>query len=78
MPSSPTTIVTKRVQRWRRSSCYMDVDAEICCFGMGLENERFLDPTYCKKSRIKFIRLGRTFELCSPDKRGTPIIGGEN
>jgi hypothetical protein len=56
----------------------MDVDVELRCFGMRLENERFSDPTYCKKPRSKFVRLGRTSESRSPDKRATPIIGGEN
>jgi transposase InsO family protein len=60
------------------SRCYMDVGAELRCFGMRLENERFLDPTYHKKSRSKFVWLGRAFELRSLDKRATPIIGEEN
>jgi transposase InsO family protein len=47
-------------------------------FGMGLENKRFLDLTYCKKLRSKFVWLGRTFESRSLDKRAKSIIGGEN
>jgi hypothetical protein len=78
MPSSPTTIVIKRVRRWRRSRCYMDVDAELHCFGMRLENERFSDLTYYKRLRSKFIWLRRTFESCNRDKRATPIIGEGN
>jgi hypothetical protein len=35
----------------------MVVGAELYYFGMGLENERFLDPTYCKKPRSKFTWL---------------------
>jgi hypothetical protein len=56
----------------------VDVGAKLRCFGMTLENERFSDPTYCKKLRTKFVWLGRTFELHSPDKRATLIIGEEN
>jgi hypothetical protein len=56
----------------------MDVDVEPHCFGMRLENERFNDPTYCKKMRIKFVWLGRTFESHSPDERATLIVGEEN
>jgi hypothetical protein len=29
----------------------MDVDVELHCFGMRLENRKFLDLTYCKKLR---------------------------
>jgi hypothetical protein len=36
---------------------------QTCYFGMRLENGMFLDPTYCKKSRSKFVWLGRTCEL---------------
>jgi hypothetical protein len=32
----------------------MVVGAEPQCFRVRLENERFLDPTYCKKPRSKF------------------------
>jgi hypothetical protein len=56
----------------------MDVDVEICCFGMRLDDGRFLDPTYCKRPRSKFIWLGRTFVSRNRDKRATSIIGGEN
>jgi hypothetical protein len=28
--------------------CYMVIGAEPHCFGMRLQNEKFLDPTYCK------------------------------
>jgi hypothetical protein len=56
----------------------MDVGAKLYCFGIRLENERFSDPTYCKKPRSKFIWLGRTIESRGPDKRATPIIGEEN
>jgi hypothetical protein len=48
------------------------------CFGTRLENRIFLDPTCCKKSRDKFIRLGRTCELHNHGRGATPIIGGEN
>jgi hypothetical protein len=56
----------------------MDVDVRLHCFRVRLENRRFLDPTYYKKPRSKFVRLGRTFVSRSPDKRATPIIGEEN
>jgi hypothetical protein len=56
----------------------MDVDVELRCFGMRLENGSFLDLTYCKKLRSKFIWLGRTFMSCNQDKRATSIIGEEN
>jgi hypothetical protein len=39
-----------------RLRCYMVVGAELRCFGVRLENRRFLDPTYCKKPRDKFVR----------------------
>jgi hypothetical protein len=56
----------------------MDVDVEPRCFKVRLENERFSDPTYCKRPRSKFIWLGRTFLSRNRDKRATPIIGGES
>jgi hypothetical protein len=58
--------------------CYMDVDVRLCCFGMRLENRKFLDLTYCKKLRSKFVGLGRTFVSRNRDKRAMPIIGEEN
>jgi hypothetical protein len=60
------------------SRCYMDIDVELCCFGVGLENRRFSDPTYCKRPRSKFVWLGRTFVTRNQDKRVTSIIGEEN
>jgi hypothetical protein len=56
----------------------MDVGADLRCFGMRLENERFSDLTNCKKPRSKFVWLGRTFDSRSPDKSATSIIGEEN
>jgi hypothetical protein len=56
----------------------MDVDVEPHCFEMRLEDERFLDPTYYKKLRSKFIWLGRTFVSRNRDKRAMLIIGEEN
>jgi hypothetical protein len=56
----------------------MVVGAELHCFGMRLENERFSDLTYQKKLRSKFTWLGRTFESRNQGKRATSIIGGEN
>jgi hypothetical protein len=34
----------------------MVIGAELHCFGVKLENERFLDLTFCKKPRNKFVR----------------------
>jgi hypothetical protein len=56
----------------------MVIGVELHSFGMRLENERFLDPTYYRKPRSKFIWLGRTYELCNLGKRATSIIGEEN
>jgi hypothetical protein len=56
----------------------MDIGVELRCFGMRLENERVLDPTYRKKPRSKFVWLGRTFESRSLDKGATVIMGEEN
>jgi hypothetical protein len=56
----------------------MDVDVELHCFGMRLENERFSNPTYCKRLRSKFVWLGRTFISRNQDKRVTLIVGEEN
>jgi hypothetical protein len=41
MPSSPTTIVIKKVLRWHRLRCYIFVGAEPCCYGVRLENKSF-------------------------------------
>jgi hypothetical protein len=56
----------------------MVVSVELRCFGVRLENGRCLDLTFCKKSRSKFIWLGRTCELHNRGKRATPIIGEES
>jgi hypothetical protein len=56
----------------------MDVDVELYCFGMRLENGKFLDPTYYNKLRGKLVWLGRTFVPRNRDKRATPIIGEGN
>jgi hypothetical protein len=32
----------------------MVVGVKLYCFGVRLENGKFLDPTYCKKPRSKF------------------------
>jgi hypothetical protein len=54
------------------------VDVKLHCFGMRLENRRFLGMTFYKKPRGKFTWLGRTFESCIQDKRATLIIEEEN
>jgi hypothetical protein len=56
----------------------MDIGVELRCFGMRLENRRFLDLTYCKKPGSKFVWLGRTFVSRNRDKRVTPTTGEEN
>jgi hypothetical protein len=56
----------------------MVIGVELHYFGMRLENGRFSDSTYCKKPRIKFTWLGRTFESHHLGKRATPIKGEEN
>jgi hypothetical protein len=33
----------------------MVIGAELRCFGVRLENRRFLDSTYCKRARNKFV-----------------------
>jgi hypothetical protein len=48
------------------------------CFGGRLENEKFLDPTFCKKPRSKFVWLGRTYELHNRGRRATLVIGEES
>jgi hypothetical protein len=35
----------------------MDVDVKHHCFKMRRENRKFLDPTYRKKSRSKFVMV---------------------
>jgi hypothetical protein len=50
---------------------------ELRGFGVRLENEKFLDPTFWKKLRNKFVWLGRTCELHNLGRRATPIIGKE-
>jgi hypothetical protein len=39
----------------------MNEGIELHCFGMRWENGEFSDPTYWKKQRSKFVRLGKTF-----------------
>jgi hypothetical protein len=76
--SSPIKIAIKRVWRWHRLRYCMVVGAEPCCFRMRLENVKFLDPTYCKEPRAKFVRWERTCTLRSQDRRVTLIIGEDN
>jgi hypothetical protein len=78
MSSSPTTIATKRVWRWRRPRCYMVVGVKPCCFRIRWENGKFFDSTFCKMSWDKFVWWERTCGLRSQDRRVTPIIGEEN
>jgi hypothetical protein len=55
----------------------MVVDVKPHCFGMRLENVKFLDLTYCKRPRSKFIWLGRICELHNQDRRVTLFIEEE-
>jgi hypothetical protein len=61
-----------------RSRRYMDEGVELRRFGMRRENGEFLDPTYWKNQRSKFVRLGKTFVSRNRDKRATPTIEGES
>jgi hypothetical protein len=56
----------------------MVVGAEPRCFGMRLENGRFLDQTYCKKPRDKFTWWERTYGLHNRGRRAMPTIGDKN
>jgi hypothetical protein len=56
----------------------MVIGVELHCFGVRLESGRFLDPTYCKKPRSKFIWLGRNCELRNQGRRATSIIAEES
>jgi hypothetical protein len=56
----------------------MDEGVELRCFGMRRENGKFLDLTYWKKQRSKFVWLRKTFMSCNRDKRATPTIEGES
>jgi hypothetical protein len=56
----------------------MVIGVKLHYFGMRLENERFLDLTYCRKPRNKFVWLGRTSKSRNQDKGATSIIGEEN
>jgi transposase InsO family protein len=58
--------------------CYMVVGAEPYCFGVRLVNGRFSDPAYFKRSRSKFVWLGRTCELHNQGRRVMLIIEEEN
>jgi hypothetical protein len=53
----------------------MVIGAEPHCFGVRLKNRRFLDLTYCKKPRSKFVWWGRICGLHNQDRKATPIIG---
>jgi hypothetical protein len=76
--SSPITIATKRVWRWHRLRCYMVIGVEPHCFGMILENGKFLDPTYYRMPRDKFGWWERTIGLCGRGRRVMPTMGEEN
>jgi hypothetical protein len=56
----------------------MVIGAEPCCFGVRLENRRFLDLAYCKKLRSKFVWGERTCGLLNRDKRAMPTIEEES
>jgi hypothetical protein len=56
----------------------MVIGAEHRCFGMRLENRRFLDPIYCKKPRSTFVWWERTYKLHNLGRRVMTIIGEES
>jgi hypothetical protein len=56
----------------------MVIGVELNYFRVRPENGRFLDPTFCKKPRSKFVWLGRTCELHNRGRRATPITGEES
>jgi hypothetical protein len=51
---------------------------ELYCFGVRLENGKFLDLIFYKKPRSKSVWLGRTSELHNRGRRAMPIIGEES
>jgi hypothetical protein len=55
----------------------MVMGVKLRCFGVRLENGKFLDPAFCNKMRSKFVWLGRTCELHNLARRVTSIIGEE-
>jgi hypothetical protein len=58
--------------------CCMVEGVELRCFGVRLENEKFLDPIFCKKPRSKFVWLGRTCDLHNRGRRAMSIVGEES
>jgi hypothetical protein len=56
----------------------MVVGAELRCFGVRLNNEIFLDLTYCKKLRNKFIWCERILVLHNQDTRAMLMKGEES
>jgi hypothetical protein len=58
--------------------CCMVEGVGLHCFGVRLENVKYLDPTFCKKPRSKFVWLGRTCESHNRGRRATLIIGEES
>jgi hypothetical protein len=56
----------------------MVIGVEPHCFGVRLENGRFLDPTYCKKLKDKSVQSERICESRSQDRRAMPTIGEES
>jgi hypothetical protein len=75
MLSSPITIAIKKAWRWHRLRCCMVMGVELRCFRVRLENGRFLDLTFCKKPRSKFVWLARTYELRNRGRRAMLNIG---
>jgi hypothetical protein len=53
--SFPIIIDVKRVSRWHHLRCCMVIGAKLCSFVMRLENVKFLDLIYCKKTRDKSV-----------------------
>jgi hypothetical protein len=76
MPSSVITMTSKRIRRSHLLRCYMVIGAEICWFGMRLENGRFLDPDILQEAERQ-VHMVRENLFRGQDRRAMMIIGGE-
>jgi hypothetical protein len=64
--------------RWHRLRCYMVVGVEPHYFGARLENGRFLNLTYGKKPRDKFVWWEKECGSHSLGRRAMPTISEYN
>jgi hypothetical protein len=78
MPSYPTTTAIMKVWWWHHPRCYMVVVTEPRCFGIRLESERLLYPTYKMMPRDKFVWRERTWGLHNQSRRVMPDINEKN